>query len=76
MPPTADDTADDAVDASSERLFLPWEVAALMRVDPKTVTRWAQKGRISSILTPGGHRRIPSSAVQRLLNGPQTASDR
>jgi excisionase family DNA binding protein len=76
MPPTADDIANDTVDAPSERLLLPREVAALMRVDPKTVTRWAKKGRISSVLTPGGHRRIPSSAVCLLLNGPQEASDR
>src|SRR5260370_42150675 len=33
------------------------EVAALFLVDPKTVTRWNQQGRIKCVRTPGGHRR-------------------
>jgi excisionase family DNA binding protein len=52
-----------------ERLMTPGEVAALFRVDPKTVTRWAASGRISSIRTPGGHRRFRESEVQALLRG-------
>jgi excisionase family DNA binding protein len=55
--------------ADGDRLLTPGEVAILMRVDPKTVTRWANAGRIESIRTPGGHRRIPSSAVDALLRG-------
>jgi excisionase family DNA binding protein len=47
----------------------PGEVAALFRVDPKTVTRWAAAGRISSIRTPGGHRRFRESEVRALLEG-------
>jgi len=31
------------------RLLTPGEVATIFRVDPKTVTRWAKNGRISSI---------------------------
>ncbi|MGH3545703.1 MAG: BldC family transcriptional regulator [Mycobacteriales bacterium] len=50
-----------------ERLLTPSEVAALFRVDPKTVTRWAAAGRISSIRTPGGHRRFRESEVRALL---------
>jgi len=50
-----------------ERLLTPGEVAALFRVDPKTVTRWAAAGRISSIRTPGGHRRFRESEVKALL---------
>jgi excisionase family DNA binding protein len=38
-------------------------------VDPKTVTRWAASGRISSIRTPGGHRRFRESEVRALLRG-------
>ena len=45
------------------------EVAALLRVDPKTVTRWAQDGRIASIRTPGGHRRYRRSDVDMVLAG-------
>jgi len=55
------------VDGNSERLLTPGEVAALFRVDPKTVTRWAASGRISSIRTPGGHRRFRESEVRALL---------
>jgi excisionase family DNA binding protein len=50
-----------------EPLYTPAEVAALFRVDPKTVTRWAAAGRIASIRTPGGHRRYRRSEVDRLL---------
>jgi len=52
-----------------ERLLTPGEVAALFRVDPKTVTRWAAAGRIGSIRTPGGHRRFRESEVRALLEG-------
>jgi excisionase family DNA binding protein len=52
-----------------ERLLTPGEVASLFRVDPKTVTRWAAAGRISSIRTPGGHRRFRESEVRALLHG-------
>jgi excisionase family DNA binding protein len=57
------------MDGNSERLLTPGEVAALFRVDPKTVTRWAASGRISSIRTPGGHRRFRESEVRALLSG-------
>ena len=50
-----------------ERLLTPGEVAAMFRVDPKTVTRWASAGRIGSIRTPGGHRRFRESEVTQLL---------
>ena len=54
---------------SEDRLLTPGEVATLFRVDPKTVTRWAAAGRISSIRTPGGHRRFRESEVKKLLFG-------
>lgn len=52
---------------TGDRLLTPGEVAALFRVDPKTVTRWAAAGRIASIRTPGGHRRFRESEVRALL---------
>jgi excisionase family DNA binding protein len=48
-------------------LLTPGEVAAMFRVDPKTVTRWALAGRISSIRTPGGHRRFHEAEIRALL---------
>lgn len=55
------------VTTGNERLLTPGEVAALFRVDPKTVTRWASAGRIGSIRTPGGHRRFRESEVRTML---------
>jgi excisionase family DNA binding protein len=56
------------------RLLTPAEVAAMLRVDPKTVTRWARGGKLSSIRTPGGHRRYSESEVRGFLNGWQHVS--
>ena len=56
------------------RLLTPAKVAALLRVDPKTVTRWARGGKLSSIRTPGGHRRYSESEVRGFLNGWQGTS--
>jgi excisionase family DNA binding protein len=53
--------------AKNEHLLTPSEVAALFRVDPKTVTRWAQAGKLSSIRTLGGHRRFSSEEIRKLL---------
>ena len=52
-----------------EVLLTPAEVAALFRVDPKTVTRWPKAGKLTSIRTLGGHRRYRESEVQDLLGG-------
>lgn len=51
-----------------EPLLTPAEVAALFRVDPKTVTRWANAGKLTSIRTLGGHRRYLESEVRALLD--------
>ena len=53
--------------SAHEQLLTPGEVAALFRVDPKTVTRWAQDGRLSSVRTLGGHRRFRAAEGQALL---------
>ena len=53
----------------AELLLTPAEVATIFRVDPKTVTRWAQAGKLTAIRTPGGHRRFRESEVRALLAG-------
>ena len=60
-----------------ENLLTPSEVAALFRVDPKTVTRWAKAGKLTSIRTLGGHRRYKESEVKALLKVilPNTSSN-
>lgn len=50
-----------------EALLTPAEVASRFRVDPKTVTRWAKAGKLSSVRTPGGHRRYRKAEVDALL---------
>jgi excisionase family DNA binding protein len=44
------------------------EVAAILQVSPKTITRWAQEGRLPFQRTPGGHRRYPEPAIRELLD--------
>lgn len=60
----------------AEPLLTPAEVAAMFRVDPKTVTRWAKAGKLTSIRTLGGHRRYRESEVRALLNGQGSAVER
>lgn len=52
-----------------EPLLTPAEVASMFRVDPKTVTRWAKSGKLTSIRTLGGHRRYRETEVKALLAG-------
>ena len=59
---------------TSPDLLTPSEVAALFRVDPKTVTRWAQQKMLSSIRTVGGHRRYRAAEVYELLNSERRSS--
>jgi excisionase family DNA binding protein len=53
--------------APPEHLLTPAEVAALVFVDPKTVSRWAKAGKLPATRTPGGHRRFRRSDVQPLI---------
>lgn len=58
--------------AEAERLLTPAEVAAMFRVHPKTVTRWAQVGKLTCIRTLGGHRRYRETEVKELRRGKPT----
>ena len=49
-------------------LMTPGEVAKLFHVNPKTVTRWARSGKITSVRTLGGHRRYLQREIEALLN--------
>ena len=60
----------DTPSRANETLLTPAEVAALFRVDPKTVTRWARSGKLSAIRTLGGHRRFLESEVLDLMGVP------
>ena len=43
------------------------QVAELLHVSPKTVSRWAQVGRLPYLRTLGGHRRYPDREIRALL---------
>jgi excisionase family DNA binding protein len=46
----------------------PAEVADLLSVSPKTVSRWAKEGRLPFMKTLGGHRRYPAAEIQELVD--------
>ena len=46
----------------------PAEVADLLSVSPKTVSRWAKEGKLPFLKTLGGHRRYPAAASQELID--------
>ncbi len=58
-----------------DALLTPSEVAAMFRVNPKTVTRWARAGKISAIRTLGGHRRFRESEIRRFLEQVEEGSE-
>jgi excisionase family DNA binding protein len=42
------------------------EVADILYVSPKTVSRWAKEGRLPFMKTLGGHRRYPEAKIREL----------
>jgi excisionase family DNA binding protein len=42
------------------------EVADLLSVSPKTVSRWAKEGKLPFLKTLGGHRRYPEAEIREL----------
>lgn len=59
----------DGWDFSPGNVLTPGQVADLFAVDPKTVTRWAQAGRLVSITTLGGHRRFSREQIDAIRTG-------
>lgn len=53
--------------ATTHALLTPREVAALFRVDVKTVTRWAIAGKLTAVRTLGGHRRYDAAEIRALV---------
>jgi excisionase family DNA binding protein len=44
------------------------QAAKILRVSPKTVSRWAKEGRLPHVVTLGGHRRFPAAAIRQLAD--------
>jgi len=57
-----------------ERLALG-EASRLLGVDPDTLRRWADEGRVPAFTTPGGHRRFERQALERLIAARRTGPD-
>jgi len=49
------------------RFLASSDVARMLHVSPKTVSRWAKEGKLPFILTLGGHRRYPQGEIEALL---------
>jgi excisionase family DNA binding protein len=52
--------------ASNSTYLLPSEVAEVLQVSPKTVTRWVKEGKLASRRTLGGHRRYARADIESL----------
>ena len=44
------------------------EVADILHVSPKTVSRWAKEGKLPFLRTLGGHRRYPATEIRQLAD--------
>lgn len=44
----------------------PAEVARILHVSPKTVSRWASQGSLPCLVTLGGHRRFRREDVEQI----------
>ena len=50
----------------SEKFLRTSDVARMLHVSPKTVSRWAKEGRLPYLATLGGHRRFPLEEIEKL----------
>ena len=58
--------------AQAEALLTPREAAAEVGVSYATVKQWILAGKLKSTKTPGGHHRVPQSALAPLLKSAPT----
>jgi CheY-like chemotaxis protein len=52
----------------ASRAYSTLDVSRMCQVDPATVARWCDQGRLVCFRTPGGHRRIVKDNLVRFLN--------
>ena len=55
-------------DFAPDRLLTSHEVGLLLQVNPSSVNKWVNEGRIPAFRTPGGHRRIRVADLVLFLN--------
>jgi len=54
--------------------LLPAEAAAILKVHPRTVSRWARAGKISVQRTFGGHGRYDEPEIRALASALRAAA--
>lgn len=60
--------------ASAKNHLTTGQVAELCSVTPDTVLKWIRAGRLPARRTPGGHHRVPRSALDNLLGSKESTS--
>lgn len=55
-------------------LMRPAEVAQLLHVHPRTLQRMAERGDITAIVLPSGHRRYRRDEIDRIMRGETRAA--
>jgi molybdopterin-binding protein len=53
--------------AKTQSLLTPREAAGMLNVSYPTIKQWILSGKIKTMLTPGGHHRIPVGALKPFL---------
>lgn len=60
--------ADSRTGSAGDVYIRTAEAAKILRVSPKTISRWAKQGKLPHVVTLGGHRRFPASAIYELAS--------
>ena len=75
MPEATVDATDVVETDANEEYLSAGDAARLLCVSARTVSRWADQGRIPHLVTLGGHRRFRKSSVMELLGSAQRNGD-
>ena len=59
----------DSVDARDLEVLTVAEAADRLRVSVWTIRRWCDDGTLDHFRLPGGHRRIPATAIDAIVKG-------